>query len=66
MTIKSGVLTIKTGLNFVYTLDFKQDTSSWAILEQGVRFESLDDALAWIESHELALVHNHNAMYPEL
>jgi hypothetical protein len=66
MAIKSAVMTIKTTLGFTYTLDFKQGTSSWAILEQGIRFESLDDALSWVESHELAIVQNHNEMYPEL
>jgi hypothetical protein len=62
MTIKSGVLTIKTNIGFTYTIDYKQDTSSWAVLEQGIRFESLQEALDWIESHEKALVANHEAM----
>lgn len=65
MTIKSGVLTIKTNIGFTYTIDYKQDTSSWAVLEQGIRFESLQEALDWIESHEKALVANHEAMYQD-
>ncbi len=65
MAIKSAVMTIKTTLGFTYNLDFKDDTSSWAILEQGIRFELLADALDWIESHELALVQNHQAMYQD-
>ena len=65
MTIKSGVSTIKTTLGFTYTLDYKQDTSSWAILEQGIRFESIEEALKWIASHEDALEANHNQMYQD-
>jgi hypothetical protein len=65
MTIKSGVSTIKTTLGFTYTLDYKQDTSSWAILEQGIRFESIEEALEWIASHEDALEANHNQMYQD-
>ena len=65
MSIKSGVLTLKTDLGFTYTLDYKQDTSSWAILEQGIRFESIEEALEWINSHEDALEANHNQMYQD-
>jgi hypothetical protein len=65
MSIKSGVLTLKTTLGFTYTLDYKQDTSSWAILEQGIRFESIEEALEWINSHEDALEANHNQMYQD-
>ena len=65
MSIKSGVSTIKTTLGFTYTLDYKQDTSSWAILEQGIRFESIEEALEWINHHEDALEANHNQMYQD-
>lgn len=65
MSIKSGVLTLKTNIGFTYTIDHKGDTNTWAILEQGIRFESLQDALDWIELHEKDLVANHQAMYQD-
>jgi hypothetical protein len=65
MSIKSGVLTLKTTLGFTYTLDYKGDTDNWAILEQGIRFESIEEALAWIASHEDALEANHKEMYQD-
>jgi hypothetical protein len=65
MAIKSSVMTLNTTLGFTYTLDYKQDTSSWAILEQGIRFESIEEALEWINSHEDALEANHNQMYQD-
>ena len=65
MTIKSGVLTIKTNIGFTYTLDYKQDTSSWAVLEHGVSFESIEEALAWINTHEDSLEAYHNSINQE-
>lgn len=65
MSIKSGLLTLKTDLGFTYTLDYKGDTDSWAVLEQGIRFSSLDNALNWVKTHEQLLVQNHNAMYQD-
>ena len=62
MTIKSGVLTIKTSIGFTYTLDYKQDTSSWSVLEHGIRFESIEEALAWINTHEDSLEAYHNSI----
>lgn len=62
MSIKSGVLTIKTTIGFTYTLDYKQDTSSWSILEQGIHFDSIGEALAWINTHEDSLEAYHNSI----
>lgn len=65
MNIKSGLVSIKSDLGFTYTMDYKSDNNTWAMLEHGIHFDNVQEALDWVRLYEAALIEHHEAMYQD-